>query len=309
MALGKSALLLLMPFVLPGALGCSVRSYATRTLADTFAASGTGYASEDDPELVREAVPFALKTMEQILDEQPTHVGLLTALASGFTQYAYAFIVEDADEVEDVDMARSQRIRRRARRLLLRARDYGLRGLDARHPGFAAAFKGGAAADRDRLIAATTKEDVALLYWTAAAWALAVSNAKDTPEIIGQLPMVEPLIARALAVDETFDGGAIHEFYVSYDAARAESDGGGPAKARQHLDRALALGQNKKLGALVSYAEAVTVASQDKAEFTRMLEQVLAADADKDPPHRLANLVAQRRARWLLSRTADLFAN
>jgi len=36
---------------------------------------------------------------------------------------------------------------------------------------------------------------------------------------------------------------------------------------------------------------------------------VLAADVDADPPHRLANVIAQRRARWLLSRTAELFAD
>ena len=50
------------------------------------------------------------------------------------------------------------------------------------------------------------------------------------------------------------------------------------------------------------------VSSQDKAEFTRLLEQVIAFDVDKAPSTRLANLVAQRRAKWLLGRTAELFA-
>jgi len=32
--------------------------------------------------------------------ENPQHAGLLLASASGFTEYAFAFIQEDADELE-----------------------------------------------------------------------------------------------------------------------------------------------------------------------------------------------------------------
>ena len=78
--------------LLLGASGCSLRDIALDKLADTFAAAGNGYASDDDPELVRDAVPFALKTMEQVAAERPRHAGLMLALASGFTQYGYAFV-------------------------------------------------------------------------------------------------------------------------------------------------------------------------------------------------------------------------
>jgi predicted anti-sigma-YlaC factor YlaD len=38
-----------------------------------------------------------------------------------------------------------------------------------------------------------------------------------------------------------------------------------------------------------------------------MLEKALAIDADADPPNRLANIVAQRRAKWLLNHVHELF--
>src|SRR2546427_12543180 len=79
---------------------CSRRALASKAMADALSGTGSGFASDDDPELVREAVPFALKTMESLLPEQPEHVGLLTALASGFTQYGYAFVQQDADRAE-----------------------------------------------------------------------------------------------------------------------------------------------------------------------------------------------------------------
>ena len=291
--------------------GCSLRSIALNTLADTFASAGNGYSTDSDPDLVKGAVPFALKTMEQVAAEKPHHVGLRGALASGFTQYAYAFVMQDADELEDKNIAESALLRVRARKLFLRGRDHGLAGLDAAHPGFAAAFSSldpSLAVRRDQLLAACVKADVPLLYWTAASWMLAVANGKDQMRLIGDLPFIEKVMARALALDESFEEGAIHEFYVSYDGARSASEGGGPDKARAELERARGLSKNKKVGALVSFAEGVDVTSQNKPEFKRLLEEVLAFDVDQDPAHRLANLVAQRRARWLLARTDDLFA-
>lgn len=296
---------------LAGALclaGCSLRSIATKALADALSGAGGSYASDDDPDLVRAAVPFALKTMEQTAAEQPKHLGLAEALASGFTQYAYAFVQQDADVLEEKDVAASGVLRVRARRLFLRARDQGLRGLEISHPGIGAELRAGDPARAERALAACGKGEVGLLYWTGASWALAISDGKDQMKLVGELPVVEKVMARALALDESYDQGAIHEYYVAYDGGRSEAEGGGAKRAKEHLDRARALSGNKRLGALVSYAEAVCVTQQDKKEFRKLLEEVTAADPDAHPEVRLANLIAQRRARWLLSRAADLFA-
>jgi predicted anti-sigma-YlaC factor YlaD len=305
--MGRLASKMVVALALVGA-GCSLRSIATKAMANALAGSGGSYASDDDPELVRAAVPFALKTMEQVAEEQPKHVGLATALAAGFTEYGYAFVQQDADMLEDKDVARAKELRVRARRLFLRARDQALRGLEIVHPGIAAPLHASDPAKAEAALAACTKDDVALLYWLGASWSLAISDGKDQMQLVGQLPVVEKVMARAYQLDPSWDRGAIEEFYVAYDGSRSEAEGGGPKRAREHLDRALALSQNTKLGPIVSYAEAVTVTQQDKKEFTRLLEQVLAADVDKHPEVRLANLIAQRRARWLLERTADLFA-
>ena len=47
--------------------------------------------------------------------------------------------------------------------------------------------------------------------------------------------------------------------------------------------------------------------AQDRAQFTRTLEEVLRADAEAVPRYRLANILAQRRARALLAHAEDLF--
>src|SRR3954471_1643652 len=120
--------------------GCSIRRYAFNQAADALAGSGGSFASDDDPELVKAAAPFSLKLMESFLAENPRHAGLLTAAASGFTQYAYAFVQQEADETEPRDLAAAEALRTRARRLYLRAKGYGLRGLEVKHPGFTKAL-------------------------------------------------------------------------------------------------------------------------------------------------------------------------
>lgn len=304
--------LLLLSCLLAGLGGCSVRSYALRSVADAMSGPGGNYGTDDDPELVRSAAPFGLKTMEQLAEALPKHRPLRLAMASGFTQYAYAFINEDADRAADKSVNQGQALWMRARRLYLRARDYALAGLEIAHPGTKSSLRGTERGAWKAVLDKMTLEDVPYLYWCGASWALAISTAKDDPSLLGELEVVDAIMSRALALDEAYDDGAIHEFYVSFDAARSEQQGGGPGRARQHLERAMALSQGHKLGSQVAFAEGVLVQQQKKAEFVQMLKKVVDTDVYSEDPawkkQRLANIVARERARWLLSKQSDLFA-
>ncbi len=68
------------------------------------------------------------------------------------------------------------------------------------------------------------------------------------------------------------------------------------------------LSEGKRVQPLLSLAETVSVRLQDRKEFESLLKQALAVDPGARPEWRLANLVAQRRARWLLARADLLFA-
>lgn len=293
---------LLIALALPQ-LSCSIRKLAINRLGDALADSGATYASDDDPDLVRDALPFALKLIESLLDQSPRHPGLLLAAAGGFTQFTYAFVQQDADAAEDDDSRAAAEMRGRARRLYLRARDYGLRGLEGARQGFAASLN----ADRDGTLGALSKEDVPLLYWTAAAWGLAIAAKKDDAELLADLPTVEALIRKALDLDADFDHGVIHEFLVAYEGGRSESAGGSAERARRHFEEATRLSQGARAQPYVALAENVSVRLQDRREFESLLKRALEVDPDRRPEWRLANLVAQRRARWLLSRADLLF--
>jgi predicted anti-sigma-YlaC factor YlaD len=73
------------------------------------------------------------------------------------------------------------------------------------------------------------------------------------------------------------------------------------------MARAKELSQGMRVAPLVSYAETVSVSAQDRKEFRSLLEEAIAFDVDKAPDMRVANLISQRRAKWLLSRIDELF--
>ena len=284
--------------------GCStIKHTAASQLSDALAGSGTVFASDNDPELVRAAAPFSLKLMESLLSVNPEHRGLLLAAASGFTEYSYAFVQQDADELAEKDFAASRALRDRARRLYLRARDYGLRGLDTTHPGFTQKLRSDPAA----AVRTAGVDDVPLLYWTAAAWGAAIALSKDNADLIADQALVEALIDRALELNERFDYGAIHGFLITYEMARQGAAGEPAARARKHFARAMELGEGGQAGPLVNLAEAVALARQDRPEFEALLRRALAIEADARPEWRLLNLTMQRRARWLLGRADELF--
>src|SRR5450432_4131622 len=97
----------LLAVVLAFLPGCSIKHVAVNALGNALAEGGSGYARDDDPDLVWEAVPFGLKTVESLLDEAPRHKGLLFAAASGFVQYGYGRVQQDADFAEAHDLARA----------------------------------------------------------------------------------------------------------------------------------------------------------------------------------------------------------
>lgn len=282
--------------------GCSIRGLAVNALADSLAESGDVFASDEDPELIRDAVPFALKTTESLLAEKPDHPGLLLSACSGFTQYAYAFVAIDAERLEATDYEAALRGYDRALALYLRARDYCLRALEGRSPGVRRRLE----TTPSEALGDFGRDDVPLLYWSAASWGSAISLALDRPEITIDLPAVEALAGRALELDEAWERGRVHELMMSL-AALPEAMGGSRDRARRHFERAVELSDGRSAGTFVGFAESVAVPAQDRAEFERLLERALAIDPDAVPSMRLANVIAQRRAEWLLTRVDELF--
>src|SRR5687768_15274400 len=294
----------LLTVAVTGSSACSLKKIAANTIASTLSESGTTFTSDEDLQLVGDAIPFALKLQESTLESAPKHQALLVATCSGFTQYAYAYVETDAEALPATRRAEIQAGRDRALRLYLRARGYCFRAMDVR---FGEKTSAALMQNPDGVVAKARAADVALLYWTAASWGSAIALGIDRPELAIDLPAVRVLADRALALDERWSKGALHELFITLDSL-PEALGGSPARAKAHFDKAVDIQKGLSPGPYVSLALGVAVAAQDRAEFERLLKTALAIDPEQDPSTRLVTLVTQKRARLLLDRVDEKFA-
>jgi predicted anti-sigma-YlaC factor YlaD len=285
--------------------GCAIRQYAINTIGDSIASGSSVYESDDDIELVGDALPFGLKTLDSLIAKSPKHRGLLLAASRGYLLYAYAYVDYEADRIVESDFERGKQGHARAHRLYLRAFDYAMRGLEAGYPGIREEMVVNPAKALQRVGRENMATDVALLYSAAATLGLAIASDKQDPAMLARLPEVDALIARALELDEAWNDGALHELAMMWLSARP----GVPdtVAIERHYARALELSGGKRASVYVTYAEAVMVREQKRSEFVQLMNQALAVPLDADPRHKLLNALAHRRARWQLTRLDQLF--
>ena len=282
--------------------GCSLRKAGLARMADAISATTSTFATDNDPEFVRLAAPATLKMVEMLLQEQPRHHGLLTTGCSGFTQYAYAFLQVDAEGLASDRQADARELRRRAGQMYDRARGYCLRALDTRISGISASLPSG----KTELLQRADRRDVPALFWLGAAWGGSLSVAEAPVLRIGEIPAIRAVLQRALQLDPSWESGAIHEALIALEGLPPML-GGSAERAKQHFDRAMELSGSQSAFAYVTYATSVAQPSKNRAEFERLLKAALAIDVTRTPSLRLANLIAQKRARQLLARANTLF--
>ena len=288
--------------------GCSLRTYAVNMVGDALASGDSVYETDDDIELVGAALPFGLKLTESLLAQSPHHEGLLLTACRGYVLYSYAYVSHAAEQIADEDIDRAREVRRRARRLYERAVRHGFHALERSYPGLEQKLIENPSSALADVTPKRAARDVPTLYWTAAALGLAISASKDDAAMLARLPEVDALLDRALALDEDWEDGALHEFKVVLAGTRP---GTAPDRAAidRHYQRALQLSKGASAGLFVSYAETVAVPAQDRPLFESMLEKALAVDPEKQPRERLITALAHRRARWLQGRADDLFTS
>ena len=278
--------------------GCAPRQLIIGGIADELATQSQG--AENDLELAREASAFYLKFSESMLRQNPGHQGLATAVSAGYTQYAYAFVAFDAEQLEAKDAKAAERLRQRAAKLYNRARQHALNALEMQKPGLLTALASRQSSDWPKL----SKEQVGLAYWAAASWGGWISLSKDEPDVVADLPLAIRLAEQAWAADPAWGDGALSGLMGSFEAARAA---GSKQRALNYFDQGIAQSAGRSAGAYLAKAESYAQPAGDRILFEQLLQQALAVKDEAGSPLTLQNEVMRRRARWLLEKTDDLF--
>ncbi|MBN2346279.1 MAG: TRAP transporter TatT component family protein [Candidatus Aminicenantes bacterium] len=285
---------------------CSVRKFALNQVANalTGGSASTVFTGDNDPELVADALPFAIKMYESLLAANPGHQGLRLQTGSLYIMYANAFLQTPATMLPEEEYHEQEFAYKRAKNLYLRGRDIIIAGLERKYPGFEQILH---KRDQTTILERTNEKDLPLLYWAGAGWLGAYAIDPFDMDLGLTLPAAAALIERVHELDPDYGGGVIHEFYILYYGSLPEYMGGSKEKAREHFEKALAVSQGRSATPYLSLATAVTVKEQNVQEFKKLLHQALAIDPEKNPENRLLAILNQRKTRWLLEHVDDYF--
>ena len=287
---------------------CSINNMAVKAVSDALTADGSSdvFTGDSDPQLVGDALPFAIKMYEALLSSNPKHQGLINMTGSLFVMYANAFVQGPAEQLPRSMYAERQAAMERAKKLYLRGFGLLYRGLELKYPGFESAFQKGALAG---ILAKMKKDDVPALYWSAAAGLSAYSLNTFDMDLGVRIPEFYALVERAYELEPDFNSGALDEFFLLFHASVPEAMGGDKSKIETHYQRALEKSKGLSAGTYVSYAQAVSIPAQDYDKFKELLDTALSIDPDKEPANRLVNIISQRKARYLLDSAFLFFIN
>jgi predicted anti-sigma-YlaC factor YlaD len=286
--------------------GCSINKMATRAVADALTGVGesTVFTGDSDPELVGDALPFAIKIYEALLEREPNHQGLIVTTGSLFIMYANAFVQGPAEMLPPGEYFAEQAGKKRAKKLYLRGVDILSVGIEKRYPGILGSKQTG---ELDKYLSKLKKADVPLIYWLVAGTLSAYALDPLDLALGMKLPELTVLINRAYELDPDFNTSALDEFFILFHASVPKGMGGDKSKVDGFFKKALEKTRGLSAGPYVSYAEAVCVQAQDYETFKKYLEAALAVDVDADGGNRLVNIINQRKARYLLDHASYYF--
>ena len=150
--------------------------------------------------------------------------------------------------------------------------------------------------------------DVSDLYWLAAAYGGAIKSSRGNPFDVVNLPVVKKLLITAIALDPKWGKGALYSAMMSYTSSRPDLFGDALIDSvSSFYAKALIASDSLDASLFVSYAELIDKKFQDRDAFEQKLDLALNMDVEKDKDFRLSNIIAQERAKWLLSKTDEFF--
>ena len=264
--------------------GCA--SMITGKLASNISGA---IVNQDDPELIRDGAPSYLLLIEGMINGEPENSSLLMAGANLYTLYAAVF-VDDSE---------------RAARMSNKARNYANRALCLQVKA-SCQLTTIPVSEIDPLIEQISIENIDALYTDAMSWALWIQQRSDDWNAIAEVPKVEAMLQRVVALNESYRDGEAHLYLGILKSLLPPSLGGRPADGERHFKRALELSKGKNLNVYVEYANRYA-----RIVFNRKLHDELLTTAIKADPvvsgMTLSNVLAQRKAKELLAESDNYF--
>jgi uncharacterized protein YceK len=267
--------------------GCSsVISKVSANMADNLSGA---ILNQDDPELVREALPAYLLLLDSLNGSDSDSVGTLSAAAQLYAAYGAA-LVEDPE---------------RAKILTSRARNYGIRALCAAEQGACDLGE----MDFDTYLHAihsVNKDDVEALYsYSLSSLAWIRSHSSDY-KALADLPKIEAALEHVMTLEPGDLAASTCMYLGILNTLRPPALGGDPEAGREWFERGIYLSEGKDLSIKVEFARGYARLLYERELHDQLLNEVLATEVEQ-PDLTLFNLLAREQAELLLASADDYF--
>jgi hypothetical protein len=216
-------------------------------------------------------------------------------------EYAFGVIMEKSDRLIDEDYSLGLAGYKNANFIFKEAKTLSLSILKGSHPEFDSWLKG-------KADISFSNDDIFDLYWLAASYGGAIKSSRGNPFELVNLPTVGKLLRTALALDPEWGQGALYSAMMSYTSSRPDLSGETLKDSiSYYFEKAVLASDSLDAGPFMTYAESIHKASQDRDAFENNLNFVLNMDVKKSQEFELSNIIAQKRAKWLLSKANEFF--
>lgn len=279
--------------------GCDMTKFAANSTVGVMKQAAGAFTSEHDPWLARRAATGNLKFAEGILRATPENEDLLILLAKNYNNYAFAFLMEDLDNL-NWGTDEFTEVSDRAIDFFTRSRQYAVQrlALDFEDAG-TAVFAPGERLEQI-LGEAEPEKHLSALYWLASSWGNIISLQSDDPDILADLPRVKRIMQWVRKHDGNYANGGAHLFFGVINTALPKQLGGDPEAAKQGFLDGIAVSNGRYLMGKALYGYYYFRAVDDREGYVKTLQEVLDTPGDIMPEQRLANELAKIRAqRWL----------
>ncbi|MFQ6611998.1 MAG: TRAP transporter TatT component family protein [Fidelibacterota bacterium] len=256
---------------------------------------------EYQPELVENVLETRVRHRLKQVRKQPQNRVLLQKACTDLVKFGYGFQMEKADRLILQDYTKGRVIYKEAQEIFKQAIDYGEQALMLKYPQYRNWLSD------TSIVLKFSQVDVPLLYWTAAAYAGTISASRGDLEWVILLPRVGLLLSEAMKLDPGWNKGSLYSAMITYTVSQPNPPQNAEKIARDYFHQAIQASKGQDAGSYVALAESVAKKNQNKDEFRNLLTTALAIDINADSELRLNNVIAQKRAQWLLDNIDEFF--
>ena len=263
--------------------GCT--SVATYQLSNSVS---DGIINQDDPEMVVAGMPAYLLLLDGTLQQRPEDTELLLVTARLYGAYA-ALLADDSTRAATLS---DQALQYARKAFCTEQPELCVSGVD--FPRF------------KKLLGKLGEDDLPYLYEYAAAWAGSIQSHSNSWTSVADLPRVQVMLERVIAIDERYDHAMAHVYLGVMNSQLPPALGGHPDIGQTHFERAIELSKGRNLIAYVEYAQYYARLLFDKKLHDSLLNTVIKADTHVNGLT-LSNVIARRQAEKLLAGSKDYF--